>query len=139
MPNNAINTDSEKQRSFVVPLFTAGYGTRSSALHADERVRLDPNIANPIFERHRFAATSLSCTRVPAAHHHRKNSNPSRRGGEAAPCGMTLNSRSLGNTANAAHPARPHELIHQGNKESRHHGHARHPVRNDGLGVDSEN
>jgi hypothetical protein len=27
-PNNAINTDSEKRRSFVAPLFTAGYGER---------------------------------------------------------------------------------------------------------------
>jgi hypothetical protein len=27
-PNNAINLDSEKWRSFVVPLFTAGYGER---------------------------------------------------------------------------------------------------------------
>ncbi len=26
--NNAINADSEKQRSFVAPLFTAGYGER---------------------------------------------------------------------------------------------------------------
>jgi len=26
--NNAINTDSKKQRSFVAPLFTAGYGER---------------------------------------------------------------------------------------------------------------
>ena len=28
MPNNAINSDSEKRRSFVAPLFTAGYGNR---------------------------------------------------------------------------------------------------------------
>jgi len=27
-PNNAINTDSEKRRAFVAPLFTAGYGER---------------------------------------------------------------------------------------------------------------
>ena len=27
-PNNAINTDSEKLRAFVSPLFTAGYGER---------------------------------------------------------------------------------------------------------------
>jgi hypothetical protein len=27
-PNNAINSDSEKRRSFVAPLFTAGYGER---------------------------------------------------------------------------------------------------------------
>lgn len=26
--NNAINADSEKRRSFVAPLFTAGYGGR---------------------------------------------------------------------------------------------------------------
>ena len=26
MPNNAINTDSKKRRSFVAPLFAAGYG-----------------------------------------------------------------------------------------------------------------
>jgi hypothetical protein len=28
MPNNAINPDSEKRRSFVAPLSTAGYGER---------------------------------------------------------------------------------------------------------------
>jgi len=28
MPNNAINSDSEKRRAFVAPLFTAGYGER---------------------------------------------------------------------------------------------------------------
>lgn len=28
IPNNAINADSEKRRSFVAPLFTAGYGER---------------------------------------------------------------------------------------------------------------
>jgi len=28
MPNNAINTASEKRRAFVTPLFTAGYGER---------------------------------------------------------------------------------------------------------------
>jgi hypothetical protein len=27
-PNNAINSDSKKRRSFVAPLFTAGYGER---------------------------------------------------------------------------------------------------------------
>lgn len=27
-PNNAINADSEKRRSFVAPLFTANYGER---------------------------------------------------------------------------------------------------------------
>ncbi len=27
-PNPAINADSEKRRSFVAPLFTAGYGER---------------------------------------------------------------------------------------------------------------
>ncbi|MHB8385243.1 hypothetical protein [Metallibacterium sp.] len=27
-PNNAINSDSEKRRAFVAPLFTAGYGKR---------------------------------------------------------------------------------------------------------------
>jgi hypothetical protein len=27
-PNNAINADSEKRRSFVAPLFAAGYGER---------------------------------------------------------------------------------------------------------------
>jgi hypothetical protein len=27
-PNHAINADSEKRRSFVAPLFTAGYGER---------------------------------------------------------------------------------------------------------------
>jgi hypothetical protein len=26
--NNAINSDNEKQRSFVAPLFIAGYGER---------------------------------------------------------------------------------------------------------------
>lgn len=26
--NNAINSDSEKRRAFVAPLFTAGYGER---------------------------------------------------------------------------------------------------------------
>ncbi len=26
--NNAINADSKKRRSFVAPLFTAGYGER---------------------------------------------------------------------------------------------------------------
>jgi hypothetical protein len=29
LPNNAINSDSEKRRSFVAPLFAAGYGGRS--------------------------------------------------------------------------------------------------------------
>jgi len=28
MSINAINTDSEKRRAFVAPLFTAGYGER---------------------------------------------------------------------------------------------------------------
>jgi hypothetical protein len=28
LPNNAINTDSEKRRAFVAPLLTAGYGER---------------------------------------------------------------------------------------------------------------
>jgi hypothetical protein len=28
IPNNAINADSKKRRSFVAPLFTAGYGER---------------------------------------------------------------------------------------------------------------
>jgi len=28
MPNNVINTDSKKRRSFVAPLFAAGYGER---------------------------------------------------------------------------------------------------------------
>jgi hypothetical protein len=28
MPNNAINSDSEKRRAFVAPLFIAGYGER---------------------------------------------------------------------------------------------------------------
>lgn len=28
MHNNAINSDSEKRRAFVAPLFTAGYGER---------------------------------------------------------------------------------------------------------------
>jgi hypothetical protein len=27
-PNHAINADSKKRRSFVAPLFTAGYGER---------------------------------------------------------------------------------------------------------------
>ena len=27
-PNSAINSDSEKRRSFVAPFFTAGYGER---------------------------------------------------------------------------------------------------------------
>jgi len=27
-PNNAINSDSKKQRAFVAPLFAAGYGER---------------------------------------------------------------------------------------------------------------
>ena len=27
-PNNAINSDNEKRRAFVAPLFTAGYGER---------------------------------------------------------------------------------------------------------------
>ncbi len=27
-PNHAINTDSEKRRAYVAPLFTAGYGER---------------------------------------------------------------------------------------------------------------
>jgi hypothetical protein len=27
-PNNAINSDSKKRRSFVAPLFAAGYGER---------------------------------------------------------------------------------------------------------------
>jgi len=26
--NHAINTDSEKRRAFIVPLFTVGYGER---------------------------------------------------------------------------------------------------------------
>jgi len=26
--NHAINTDSEKRRAFIAPLFTAGYGER---------------------------------------------------------------------------------------------------------------
>jgi hypothetical protein len=30
-PDNAINADSEKWRSFVAPLFTAGYGDRYTA------------------------------------------------------------------------------------------------------------
>lgn len=29
--NNAINTDSEKRRAFVAPLFTAGYGERCAS------------------------------------------------------------------------------------------------------------
>lgn len=29
--NNAINADSEKRRSFVAPLFTAGYAERYTA------------------------------------------------------------------------------------------------------------
>ena len=29
-PNNAINADSKKRRSFVAPLFDAGYGERSA-------------------------------------------------------------------------------------------------------------
>ena len=73
---------------------------RSSALRADERARVVPNIGfsarsavePSLVERHRFTATSSSRTRVTAAHHRRKNSNVSRRGGESAPCGMTLNS-----------------------------------------------
>jgi hypothetical protein len=28
VPNNTINSDSEKRGSFVAPLFTAGYGER---------------------------------------------------------------------------------------------------------------
>lgn len=28
LPNNAINADNEKRRSFVAPLFIAGYGER---------------------------------------------------------------------------------------------------------------
>ncbi len=28
LPNNAINADSKKRRSFVAPLFAAGYGGR---------------------------------------------------------------------------------------------------------------
>jgi hypothetical protein len=28
MPNHAINSDGEKRRAFVAPLFTAGYGDR---------------------------------------------------------------------------------------------------------------
>ena len=34
MPNAAINTDSEKRRSFVAPLSSAGYGERSTSLDA---------------------------------------------------------------------------------------------------------
>jgi hypothetical protein len=32
MANNAINSDSEKRRAFVAPLFTAGYGERYAKL-----------------------------------------------------------------------------------------------------------
>ena len=33
--NNAINSDSEKRRAFVAPLFTAGYGERYAASAAN--------------------------------------------------------------------------------------------------------
>ncbi len=75
---------------------------RSSARSADERARVVPNIGfsarsavEPSLERHRFAATLSSRTRVPAAHRRRKNSSVFRRGGSSAPCGMTFNSRPL--------------------------------------------
>jgi hypothetical protein len=38
MHNNAINSDSEKRRAFVAPLFTAGYGERYASqllIHKD--------------------------------------------------------------------------------------------------------
>ena len=78
----------------------------SSALRADERARVVPNIGfsarsavEPSLERHRFAATSSSRTRVPAAHHDSRNAYVPRPGGGSAPCGMTLNSRPLELTA----------------------------------------
>ena len=58
----------------------AGEFKRSSALRADERARVVPNIGfsarsavEPSLERHRFAATSSSRTRVPTAHHDSRN------------------------------------------------------------------
>jgi len=38
MHNNAINADSVKRRSFVAPLYTAGYGERW--VHKQIRARL---------------------------------------------------------------------------------------------------
>ncbi len=74
----------------------------SSALRADERARVVPNIGfsarsavEPSLERHPFGATSSSRTRVLAAHHGWRNSSVFRPGGGSAPCGMTLNSRPL--------------------------------------------
>ncbi len=62
------------------------YIPRSSARSADE----------PSLERHRFAATSSSRTRGAAAHHGPRNAHVPRSCGGSAPCGMTLNSRPLG-------------------------------------------
>ncbi len=35
--NNAINTDSEKRRAFVAPLFTAGYGGRYNPIKNEKQ------------------------------------------------------------------------------------------------------
>ena len=79
-----------------------GSTTRSSALRADERARVESSFefsalraVELSFERHPFGATSSSRTRVPAAHHDGWNLAVPPPGGRSAPCGMTLNSRPL--------------------------------------------
>ncbi len=69
--NNHMHSDSKKRRSFLAMLFAAGDVKRSSALRADERARVVPNIGflarsavEPSLERYPFGATSSSCTRV---------------------------------------------------------------------------
>ena len=69
-----IHSDAKKRRYAL--LFVSGDLRRSSALRADERVRVVPNIGfsarsavEPSLERHPFGATSSSRTRVTAAHH----------------------------------------------------------------------
>ncbi len=96
-----IHSDAKKRRYAL--LFVSGDLRRSSALRADERVRVVPNIGfsarsavEPSLERHPFGATSSSRTRVTAAHHGWRNSSVFRPGGGSAPCGMMLNSRPLG-------------------------------------------
>ena len=42
-PNNAINADSEKRRSFVAPLFTAGYANVRSQAMTNYAVFLEGN------------------------------------------------------------------------------------------------
>ena len=87
---------------------------RSSALRADERgaswrTSGSParSAVEPSFERHRFAATSSSRTRGPAAHHrHQGTPLSGGKGGASAPCGITLNSRPVRASGISLHPNR---------------------------------